>query len=494
MGMERKEISMLNKFNLMPVKDKKPLVAWTNLIDTPQPFDERLRIIKENHAGNIGVVCGRVSQIFVLDDDGSEELKKYALPRTATVRTPRGGKHYYFKWTSALDNKVTTRTGILDKVDTRGHGGYVVFYGWDLPPTIAPFAEPPQWLVDKLPNKTQGRIIADRPTPVDILRNVSEDNHNRNASFASLAGGLRRDGKSPEYIFEILKPKAKEVNFPEEELWLICKSIGRYAPNQPMGVPNVSNHSFKSFMSTKKSIPFIIPGILGSNTINIVAGLQSARKSWLQLDMAVALASGTLWFNRYPCKQSKVLLIDQERAGDEMKRRIDAIIKGRGLDVDSLEGRLIPKADLDPAFDLKIPESFNAFEKLIADTKPDVTLIDSLKTIQSGNIKDSNDMQPLFEKFKALRRRYNTAFVILHHENNRAFQMIREKEAVTEETIEGSASIKQVPEGLFVARDFDGQSTMLYHVKNSYGPKEAPFLFRVIDVTPDRDIIKVEAQ
>lgn len=87
--MEGKEIIMLNRFNVMPVKDKKPLVAWTDLIDREQPLEDRLKIIKDNPAGNIGVVCGAVSKLFVLDDDGSEELKKYPLPRTATVDTPR---------------------------------------------------------------------------------------------------------------------------------------------------------------------------------------------------------------------------------------------------------------------------------------------------------------------------------------------------------------------------------------------------------------------
>lgn len=494
---------MLNRFNVMPVKDKRPLIAWNGLIDIEQPIEERNRIIEKNTVGSIGVVCGKVSKIFVLDDDGSAELKKYRIPRTATVRTPRGGRHYYFKWIEALDHKITTRTNIFNEgneavgikgADTRGNGGFVVFYGWETSPTITPFAEPPQWLIDKLPNKLGNREIVNKPTPVQVIDNIDEEKHNRNASFTSLAGGLRAKGCDPEYIYKILLPKAKEVNLEADELWSICQSVGRYPPNKVVGIPNTSNHSFHSFMASKKAIPFIIPGILGENTINIVAGLQSARKSWLMLDMAVALSSGTHLLGRYPCTKSKVLLIDQERAGDEMKRRLEAIIKGRGLELSNFEGYLIPKADLDPSFDLKIPESFAAFEKLIADLKPNVVLIDSLKTIQSGNIKDSNEMQPLFEKIKSLRRRYNTAFVILHHENNRAFQMIREKEAVTEETIEGSASIKQVPEGLFVARDFDGQSTMLYHVKNSYGPKEAPFLFKVQDVTEDRSIIKVEAQ
>lgn len=482
---------MLPQFNVVPCRGKIPLVKWQEFVDKPVSSEDVQAWAQRFPNSDRGIVCGPVSRLFVLDDDGSEELKKYRIPRTATVSTPRGGRHHYFKWTEALDGRVTTKAGILDKVDVRGHGGFVAFYGWTIPPHLAPLASPPAWLIDLLPKKDGTAIKAGIAATVEGIRNG-----NRNQTFASLAGSLRGRGYSVEEIYTFLESKAKEVEFPLNELRLVCQSIGRYpVPEQPKPVdPKVSDHSFKSFMAVRRPIEWLVPGLIGQGAINVWAGLQESRKSWLLLDLAVAVATGTTWLGKYPCGRGKVIIIDQERPGDEMKRRLNALVRGRDLQIEDVEGYLIPKADLDPGFKLNQESSFLAFEQLIADVKPNLILLDSLKTIQTGDIKDSNSMQPLFEKFKALRQKYKTAFVILHHENNRAYEMIREKQNVTAETIEGSSSIKQVPEGIVVARNFDDESTMVHHVKNSYGGhKLPPFLVRVVDREPDGSKIVVQA-
>ena len=113
--------------------------------------------------------------------------------------------------------------GIFNKVDVRGDGGYVVFYGWEISPAVVPFAAPPQWLIDSLPKKESRAITAG---PMATLGGIREGN--RNQSFASLAGGLRARGYTTDVIFELLRPKAREVGFPENELMAVCQSIGRY--------------------------------------------------------------------------------------------------------------------------------------------------------------------------------------------------------------------------------------------------------------------------
>jgi RecA-family ATPase len=246
-------------------------------------------------------------------------------------------------------------------------------------------------------------------------------------------------------------------------------------------------------MATKKAIPFIVPGFFGYNTINVIAGLQESRKSWLLLDLAVSLSTGTPWLGKWPCARLKTIILDQERPAEEMQRRLDALVAGRGLTDDDVEGFLIPKAGLEPPFKLNLDPSFQAFERMIDEVRPEVVIMDSLKTIQTGDINSTTDMQRTFERLKGLRLKYKTAFVILHHENKGTYAAIRDKHIVTAENIEGSGVINQVPEGLFVARNFDGESTMLHHVKNSYGIKVPPFLVKVRDVTPDKSKISVEA-
>lgn len=485
--MEGKEIIMLNRFNVMPVRDKKPLVAWNEFIDNEQKPEYKNKVIGENGVGNIGVVCGPVSKLFVLDDDGSEELKKYSLPRTATVKTPRGGKHHYFKWTSDLDNKVTTRTGILDKVDTRGHGGYVVFYGWELPPTIAPFAAPPKWLIDKLPNKTESRIIG-RPSPIEVLSNISEEKHNRNASFASLAGGLRNRGYDAQMIFELLKPKAKEVNFPEEELWLVCKSISRYEPAKTEG----QGVSVDSFLSDQQRVEWICEPIIAKNSIGFVAGLPEAKKTWLLMDLAIEMArGGGLWLKKFPVSTGKVLFIDQERAKSETQRRLKAVIAGKELDASTLKGNLFVRCGSSTKLDLQ--HSYDAFRKELGDIKPNVVIIDSFATFHTKQETSRMEIQQVLERIKHLRDEFGCTFLIVHHETKAAYQNRKEGAAPSYLDMSGNVAIPAAAEMTLSVVQHDDEKSMVHHTKSTLSVKIAPFLVKVIDLLPDRSKIAVEA-
>lgn len=480
-------MNMLMRFNLMPVRDKKPLTSWKHLTAGQQTIEEKEKVLNGNGAGNIGVICGAISRLFVLDDDGSEELKKYHIPRTATVATPRGGKHHYFKWVAALDNKVTTRTAILDKVDTRGDGGYVVWYGWENAPNIVPIAEPPQWLIDRLPNKTEGRIIG-KPTAVDVLTNVSEANHNRNASFASLAGGLRRNGYSAEAIFELLKPKAKEVGFAESELWTICRSISRY---EPAHTPD-QGESVDSFLADAQKVEWICEPIIAKNSIGFVAGLPEAKKTWLLMDLAIEMArGGGLWLKKFPVNAGKVLFIDQERAKSETQRRIRAVIAGKELDHTSLKGRLFIRCGSSTKLDLQ--HSYEAFRKELGDIKPDVVIVDSFATFHTKNESARMEVQTVLERIKQLRDEFGCTFLIVHHETKAAYQGRKEGAAPSYLDMSGNVAIPAAAEMTLSVVQHDDEKSMVHHTKSTMGPKAAPFLVKVVDLNPERSRISVEA-
>lgn len=102
----------------------------------------------------IGVATGSMSNLIVIDEDidetkglnGYEEVCKWEkehgeLPETVTAITGRGGNHLYFHYEGS---DIKNRAGILEGVDVRGEGGYVIAppsphpngteYAWELPP------------------------------------------------------------------------------------------------------------------------------------------------------------------------------------------------------------------------------------------------------------------------------------------------------------------------------------------------------------------------
>lgn len=329
-----------------------------------------------------------------------------------------------------------------------------------------------------------------RPVLSDVITNIREGS--RNNDLFKLAASLRDKGYSVDVIYGLLEPKAKELNFPLSELEALVRSAGRYTPSiQPVSPESELDGSLSIFMQDQKPVPYIVGDVLAENTISIITGLPESRKSWLLLDLGVALASGTSWLNKFPAKQKRVMIIDQERPRIEMQRRLKALITARGLTIDSLEGRLIPYAGTTTR--LNRDDSFDALKRRIEDKKPDVLLIDSLKTFQSEDITNNQAMQHFMERVKELRTQYSLTIVFLHHENKGGYIRAREGQEVSAETIAGAAVLSEVPETLFIAAKSSDDSSILYHIKNSYGLKMAPHMFKVIDAKEDRSAISVQA-
>lgn len=93
---------------------------------------------------NIGIACGEMSGLFVVDIDGPEgeaslaalEKKNGALPVVPEVRTGKG-RHLYFRHFPGARNSASK---LGDFIDTRGDGGYVI-----APPSLHPSGAQYAW-------------------------------------------------------------------------------------------------------------------------------------------------------------------------------------------------------------------------------------------------------------------------------------------------------------------------------------------------------------
>jgi Bifunctional DNA primase/polymerase, N-terminal/AAA domain len=160
----------------------------------------------------IGMRTGPESGVWVTDLDVGEGVDgvsalerlaedKEAIPETITTRTPRGGRHLFFKWVDGIRNSAGK---ISDGVDVRGEGGYVI-----LPPSrrsdgkhyeaVIDCSEPsaaPQWLA-KL-------VVTNKPEP-----NSAPDPEL--VAFAIAAAAHRHTGNSVGYGPAALTDECRSV-------------------------------------------------------------------------------------------------------------------------------------------------------------------------------------------------------------------------------------------------------------------------------------------
>jgi len=239
-----------HKFSVIPIggKGKVPIVEW-------QPYQQKHateRDINEwstkNIDLNIAVVTGEISGITVIDIDsaeGEEVIARLNLPDTYTVMTSKG-RHLYYQYTS--DPAIKTCTKILEGVDIRNDGGYVIGEdsthesGWvytavDPSAEIKPFPEQFIKAVSEhvsSPQTPQTRQNARTSNARTGKRPVALDPSARNSTLTSLAGSLR-ERKLPNHVIEQMVSLANN-SLPEplsdKEVQTLIASVLKYDTNE----------------------------------------------------------------------------------------------------------------------------------------------------------------------------------------------------------------------------------------------------------------------
>ena len=213
---------------------------------------------------NIGIVTGKLSNLFVVDLDKykpeyNEEIALQYFPDnivTPMDMSPRGGEHHYYQYPD--DVEPTIHADTLPAIDYRGEGGYVLappscFEGkkskWIIPPEDTPFASAPSQflsLINKSIINNDKYILDTRGLTSYKLKDVNNVNlcyyfsqeGRRDQDIFHVATILKNGGATAEEIFNILKILANCCNppFPEKEVMIKIESAMKRADRKNRNV------------------------------------------------------------------------------------------------------------------------------------------------------------------------------------------------------------------------------------------------------------------
>jgi len=169
---------------------------------------------KENPKYNIGIITGKLSNLFVIDlDKYKPEYKEEAIFQyipdnieTPVDKSPRGGEHLYFQY--PLDSEPTIHADTLPGVDYRGEGGYVlappsIFEGknasWIIPPNGKPPALPPDAFITYIKNNNiYGNVTQNSGVVTSCDINLNDGA--RDQSLFHIANMLTKGGSKKEEV------------------------------------------------------------------------------------------------------------------------------------------------------------------------------------------------------------------------------------------------------------------------------------------------------
>lgn len=160
--------------------------------------------------------------------------------------------------------------------------------------------------------------------------------------------------------------------------------------------------------------PPVIEGLLREGeTMNVIASPKTG-KSWLVLDLAIAVATGRPWLGRFPTVAGDVLIIDNELHGETSANRIPKVAKARGIGTDefadsvfirNLRGGLQDIVSLGPYFRAIEPGRFRL-----------IVLDAFYRFLPAGMDENANaDMASLYNHIDRYAADLGCAFVLIHH-------------------------------------------------------------------------------
>ena len=302
---------------------------------------------------NIGVATGKISGIFVLDQDGlrgsaflyarllAADKQSFASPRpfpstlySTTCRVL--GVHYVFKDPEDGQDVPSSTGRVGPDLDVRGDGGYFIappsahesgrVYQWQNDLEVA---DAPEWLLRRARFRIQPAPEAGaQGIPTPILEGQ------RNSSLTSLGGTMRARGFSVAAIAAALNIENQERCVPPlstDEVARIAQSLGRYPPASPINLPQPPALRFRSAREvadmTPAQVPWIArPWLLEACVTEVDGKIKEAGKTtWLTI-LGRAVLDGRDFLGQPTTKSPVVYLTEQSNVSfREALRRADLL-------------------------------------------------------------------------------------------------------------------------------------------------------------------------
>ena len=155
----------------------------------------------------------------------------------------------------------------------------------------------------------------------------------------------------------------------------------------------------------------LIESVLDKGTLSVIAGESGSGKTWLIMDMGVAIASGQDWLDKKSIK-STVGYIDEEMGEWGWYSRLDMIQHGRHLqDNHDWDINVLFFSEID----LMTATGESQLKYHITSNSLDVLFIDSLSGMHLGNENDTANMTIVMNSLLRTAKTTGCAIVVLHH-------------------------------------------------------------------------------
>jgi len=157
---------------------------------------------------------------------------------------------------------------------------------------------------------------------------------------------------------------------------------------------------------------WLVETLWADGGVGVIGGTPKSCKSWLGLELATAVATGTPVFGEYRVPQpgpTLVFLAEDDLAC--VRDRLDSLASHRGLSLDDLDVHVITA----PTVRIDIEHDLRRLAKTVSIIEPRFLLLDPFVRLHQVDENNASDISQLLGHLRTLQRHYDTAVCVVHH-------------------------------------------------------------------------------
>ncbi len=182
--------------------------------------------------------------------------------------------------------------------------------------------------------------------------------------------------------------------------------------DQPLPVVRVGE-----IRSEESAQRWLVEGLWGARSVGVIGGAPKCAKTWLGLDMALSVATGTACLGKYAVPEpGPVLVYLAEDALLVVRERIAGMARHRGLDLARVEVHVITAPVLRLDRDRDRARLWETAKRI----RPRLLVLDPLVRLHGIDENHAGEVAELLAYFRSLQRQFDLSVLLVHHTRKNA--------------------------------------------------------------------------
>jgi hypothetical protein len=246
------------------------------------------------------------------------------------------------------------------------------------------------------------------------------------------------------------------------------------------GLPTLPVHAIEEQPARTS---WLVRHLWGTSAVGVIGGPPKTCKSWLGLDIAVSVASGSACLGRFEVEvPGRVLIYLAEDALHAVRSRVAQICAHRGLPLSALNLHVVTA----PSLRLDQRDDRQALDATLTALQPRLLLLDPLVRMHRLDENSAAEVSGLLGFLRELNRRHDVALIVVHH-------MAKRQRHDLGQALRGSSDIHAwIDSACYLTRKAEQRLRLTVEHRAAAAPD--PMLLRLVGGTKEPVRLEIDGQ